>query len=81
MRITVMEASDLLDVSPDFLRIALQQEKLPIGIAIKIRGSTRFKYFINPADLAKYMHISLKELEKRKERLHRFDGRSAQLDM
>ena len=81
MRITVHEAADMLERSPEFIRIALQQKALPIGIAIRMHGSTRYTYYINPPDLAKYMNISLKELEKRKERLHRFEGRSAQLDM
>ena len=81
MRITVNEMADLLERSPEFIRVALQQKALPLGIAIRMHGSTRYTYYINPQYLAKYMNISLKELEKRKERLHRFEGRSAQLDM
>lgn len=80
MRITVNEAADLLERNPEFIRIALQQKALPIGIAIRMHGSTRYTYYINPPDLAKYMHISIKELEKRKERLHRFEEKSAQWD-
>lgn len=80
MRITVTEASELMDVSADFVREAMKQQKLPIGIAIRMRTSTRYKYYVNPVQLAKYMDISLDELAKRKERLHRFEGRSAQWD-
>ena len=56
MRITVNEAADMLERSPEFIRIALQQKALPIGIAIRMHGSTRYTYYINPPDLAKYMN-------------------------
>lgn len=41
------EAADILGVSPQFVRVAMQLEKLPIGIAIKMPGSTEFTYQIS----------------------------------
>lgn len=41
------EAADILGVSPQFVRVAMQLEKLPIGIAIKLPGSTEFTYQIS----------------------------------
>jgi hypothetical protein len=35
MKITVTEAAKLLDMSPQLVRFGLQQQRLPIGTAIK----------------------------------------------
>lgn len=52
MRITVTEAAKILDASPDFVRVAMQQGKLPIGSAAKM--SSRWTYHISPKLLAEY---------------------------
>lgn len=41
------EAADILGVSPQFVRVAMQLGKLPIGVAIKLPGSTEFTYQIS----------------------------------
>lgn len=41
------EAAAILGVSPQFIRVAMQLEKLPIGIAIKLPGSSEFTYQIS----------------------------------
>lgn len=41
------EAAEILGVSPQFVRVAMQLEKLPIGVAIKLPGSTEFTYQIS----------------------------------
>lgn len=41
------EAAEILGVSPQFVRVAMQLEKLPIGIAIKLPGSSEFTYQIS----------------------------------
>ena len=38
------EAADILGVSPQFVRVAMQLGQLPIGVAIKLPGSTEFTY-------------------------------------
>ena len=52
MRITIIEAAKILDASPDFVRLAMQQGRLPIGSAAKM--STRWTYHISPKLLAEY---------------------------
>lgn len=59
--IAVQQAAELLGKRPQFIRIGLQQNRLPIGVAI--RGSGRWSYHISPWALATYMGISPKELE------------------
>ena len=41
------EAADILGVSPQFVRVAMQLGQLPIGVAIKLPGSTEFTYQIS----------------------------------
>ena len=45
--ITPAEAADILGVSPQFVRVAMQLGQLPIGVAIKLPGSTEFTYQIS----------------------------------
>lgn len=52
MRITVTEAAKILDASPDFVRFAMQQGRLPIGSAAKM--SSKWTYHISPKLLAEY---------------------------
>ena len=51
-RITTAEAAAILNVSPQFVRIGLQQEKLPIGTAVKMSG--RWTYHISARLLEDY---------------------------
>ena len=53
MRITVSEAADLMKVSPQFIRIGLQNGTLPIGSAVKM--SSRWTYHISEHLLDQYM--------------------------
>lgn len=45
-KITVKEAAAQLSMTPLTLRILMQQEKLPIGYAIKRQGRENFRYLI-----------------------------------
>ena len=38
------EAAEILGVSPQFIRVAMQMGQLPIGIAIKLPGSSEYTY-------------------------------------
>ena len=51
-KITPTEAAAILKASPQFVRIGLQQQRLPIGTAVKI--STIWTYNISPKLLADY---------------------------
>ncbi len=61
-RILTAEAASILDVSPQFVRIAMQQGKLPIGTAIKM--SSKWTYHISEKLLGDYTGKDIaKELE------------------
>lgn len=60
--LSVREAALLLGQSLQFVRIGIQQGRLPIGIAVKM--STHV-YDIRPNLLADYMGITVEELFKR----------------
>jgi hypothetical protein len=51
-RITVSQAADLLNVSPQFIRVGLQNGTLPIGSAVKM--SSRWTYHISEHLLEQY---------------------------
>ncbi len=51
-KITVAEAAAVLNVSQQFVRIAMQQDKLKIGTALKM--SSIWTYNISPKQLADY---------------------------
>lgn len=51
--ISVKEAAEILGVSQQFVRVALQRERLPIGTAVKM--SSRWTYHISPKLLKEYV--------------------------
>lgn len=64
-RITPVEAAAIINSSPQFVRVAMQQGILPIGIALKMPSSTMWTYNISPKLLADYTGKDIeKELEK-----------------
>lgn len=50
----VEEAAKMLNLSTQTLRLGLQQDKFPFGIAIKT-SSKRYTYYINEEALEKYL--------------------------
>lgn len=52
-KITVQQAAEIMGVTPQFLRIALQNDKFPFGTAVKFTG--RWSYYINTERFIKYM--------------------------
>lgn len=56
-RLKVEEASKLLGVPPQFLRIALQKGKYPFGFAIKT--SSQYTYYINAQQFQEYTGINV----------------------
>lgn len=51
-KITTVEAAAIINASPQFVRVAMQREKLPIGTAIKM--SSIWTYNISAKLLADY---------------------------
>ena len=52
-KITIKEASEIMRVSPQFLRMGLQCDKFSFGTAIKI--DKRWSYYINAERFHKWM--------------------------
>lgn len=49
----VREAAKILNVSQEFIRIGLQQQRLPIGTAVKM--SSKWTYHISEKKLYEYI--------------------------
>jgi hypothetical protein len=52
MKLTIGEAAKIMDVSPQFLRLSLQQGCFPFGVATKKR---QWSYYINAKRFYAYM--------------------------
>ncbi len=65
-KITTAEAAAIINTSPQFVRVAMQQGILPIGIALKMPHSSTWTYNISPKLLNDY---SGKDIEKELEQL------------
>lgn len=52
-KVPVKEAAEILGVSPQFIRVGLQQGVLPIGTAVKM--SSVWTYHISPKLLDEYV--------------------------
>ena len=64
-KILPVEAAAILHASPQFVRVAMQQEKLPIGTAIKM--SSIWTYNISEKLLAEYSGKNIREKVVRKD--------------
>lgn len=52
--IPIAEASKILDISPQMLRIGLQRGLFPFGVAIQGKSKS-YRYYINGKALEKYI--------------------------
>lgn len=57
-KISIRKAADLLNCSNQFLRVALQQGKLPFGTAVKM-SKRNYTYYINPKQFYKFIGIDV----------------------
>ena len=71
-KITTAEAAEIINVSPQYVRIAMQQGKLPIGSCVKM--SSIWTYNISPKMLAEY---SGKDIRNMREELEGIRARKA----
>lgn len=53
-KMTVQEAAKIMGVTPRFLQLALQQEKFPFGIGVKMG---KWSYYINTRRFLVYMRF------------------------
>lgn len=58
------EAAEILGVSPQFIRVAMQMGQLPIGIAIKLPGSSEYTYQIRRKKAIQNHDIRLPKIYK-----------------
>lgn len=62
MNITVKEAAKLMGVSPQFVRIQMQRNLLPIG-SVKKNPQGKCRYYISPKLFEKYTGIKIEKKE------------------
>ena len=65
-KITTAEAAEILNASPQFVRVAMQRGVLNIGVAMQMPNSSHWTYNISPKLLEKYTG---KNIEQELERL------------
>lgn len=53
MKISTEQAAKIIGATPEYVRLGLQQGRLPIGSAVKM--SSRWTYNISPKLLAEYI--------------------------
>lgn len=55
-RVTIQEASKLLDMPEQMLRVGLQQDRFPFGTAVR-SSEHRFTYYIHRGRLYEYLGV------------------------
>jgi hypothetical protein len=59
MNVPIKKAADLMGISEQFLRVLIQNEKLPFATAVKTKS--QYQYYINSKGLSE--HIGKEECE------------------
>lgn len=62
---TIKEAATIMGASEQFVRTCINQGRLDIGASAKLGNSGRHTYVIVQSKFAKFMGITLEELERR----------------
>jgi hypothetical protein len=58
-KITVQEAAAIMGVTPRFLQMALQQNKFPFGVGVKMG---KWSYYINTKRFIGYMKSEVRDI-------------------
>lgn len=61
-KVTVKRAAEILGKSQQFVRIGLQRNILPFGIAMQMPGKITYTYHISPKKLCDYAGIKEEDL-------------------
>lgn len=56
--ITIQQAARMMNKSEQFVRIGIQRNLLPFGVAIKLEGKNKYSYHISPNKFYEYMGIN-----------------------
>ena len=63
MSVSIKKAADLMGISEQFLRVLIQNNKLPFASAVKMEeDNKRFNYYINANGLAQHLGLSTNEV-------------------
>ena len=60
MSVSIKKAADLMGISQQFLRVLIQNDKLPFAAAVKTKS--QYQYYINGKGLADYVGKSIEEV-------------------
>ena len=60
MNISIKKAADLMGISQQFLRVLIQNDKLPFAAAVKTKS--QYQYYINSIGLAEHIGITVEEV-------------------
>lgn len=61
-KITVKKAAELMQVSPQFVRVGIQRGQLPIGYAVK--NKSKWSYYISPEKFREVTGIEVEANDK-----------------
>ena len=61
-KVTVKRAAEILGKSQQFVRIGLQRNILPFGVAMQMPGKKTYTYYISPKKLCDYAGIKEEDL-------------------
>lgn len=61
-KVTVKRAAEILGKSQQFVRIGLQRNILPFGVAMQMPGKTTYTYHMSPKKLCDYAGIKEEDL-------------------
>lgn len=61
-KVTIKRAAQILGKSEQFVRIGLQRNILPFGIAMQMPGKRTYTYHISPKKFCDYLGIDEKDL-------------------
>lgn len=60
MNIPIKKAADLMGISQQFLRVLIQNDKLPFATAVKVKS--QYHYYINSKGLAEHIGKTIEEV-------------------
>lgn len=52
--VSIIEVAKIMKKDQQFIRIGLQEQWLPIGVAYKMDGSNEYSYYVSPKKLYEY---------------------------
>lgn len=60
-KLTIQDASEIMGVTPRFLQMALQQDKFPFGVGVRMG---KWSYYINANRFYEYMRLEPQKQEE-----------------